>query len=405
MLSTTLLSARRLAVACQRLSGPRPGTDRAAILEIMRAIRCLQLDPLSVVARSHLLVLWSRLGPYDLAHFDQLLWKERALFEYWAHAASIVLTEDYPIFQARMNHLANGGWRQSSGQWLADNTALRQQILSRLATEGALPIGAFEDNSEKGWLSSGWTNNRTVATMLDFLWVEGQIMVSGRSGQKRFWDLSERLLPDWTPRQPLSPHEAARQAAELALKALGVGQARHINFHFTRGEYPDLKKILAELVASGRIQPITIYDNDTPLAGDWYIHHDQLPLLNGLESDHWQPRTTLLSPFDNLICDRDRTEKLFNFYFRIEIYVPAAKRQYGYYVLPILHGERLIGRIDPKLDRKQKKLFINAIHAEPDAPFTGDTGRDIANALQELATFLGANEIVYHQKGPAGWQL
>lgn len=404
-LSTSLLVARRLAVACQRLNGPRPEPDPSAMLEVIRAIRCLQLDPISAVARSHLLVLWSRLGGYDPAGLDYLLWQKRALFEYWAHAASIVLTEDYPIFQVNMNHRANGGWREKSGQWLANNVALRQQILGRLTAEGALPPGAFEDNSEKRWYSTGWTDNRNISTMLDFLWVEGQIMVSGRSGQKRLWDLTERVLPDWAPRHSLSRHEAAKQAAELALKALGVGQTRHVNFHFTRGKYPNLKKVLAELVDSGRIQPLTIYNNDTAMPGTWYIHHDHLPLLERLENGHWQPRTTLLSPFDNLICDRDRTEKLFNFYFRIEIYVPAAKRQYGYYVLPILHGEQLIGRIDPKLDRKQKKLFINAVHAEPDAPLDGDTGRDIANAVQELATFLGANEVVYLQPGPAEWQL
>ena len=183
-----------------------------------------------------------------------------------------------------------------------------------------------------------------------------------------------------------------------------MARPAHIEKHFTRNRYPDLATVLDELEADGRICRLQIKDEEKIWPGKWYVHNDDLALLDRLESGAWEPRTTLLSPFDNLICDRDRTQELFDFHFRIEIYVPKAKRQYGYYVLPILHGDRLIGRIDPKMDRKKKRLDINAVYAEPDAPMTAGTGRAIAGVIEELASFAGAKEIAYVEPAPAGWR-
>jgi uncharacterized protein YcaQ len=148
---------------------------------------------------------------------------------------------------------------------------------------------------------------------------------------------------------------------------------------------------------------VSIEDGGESWPGDWYIHAHDLPLLEAIEQDEWQPRTTLLSPFDNLICDRDRTELLFDFHFRIEIYVPAKDRQFGYYVMPVLHGDRLIGRIDPKMDRKKMRLEVMNVYAEPGAPMTAATGRSVAGAIEELAKFLGAKEIAYGDNVPARW--
>jgi hypothetical protein len=157
-------------------------------------------------------------------------------------------------------------------------------------------------------------------------------------------------------------------------------------------------------VGEGRIHPIIIRDDDTEWPDTWYIHDDDLSALARLQTGDWQPATRLLSPFDNLICDRDRTELMFNFYYRTEIYTPKAKRVYGYYVLPILHGDALIGRIDPKMDRKKKQLLIQAVHAEPDAPETAETIQAIAAAITDLADYLGAKEIVYSDQIPPAWQ-
>jgi uncharacterized protein YcaQ len=398
--------ARRLNITRQRLAGPRPVATPQTILDAVRDLGCLQLDPISVVARSHLLVLHSRFGKYDPAHLDTLLWKERCLFEYWAHAASIVLTEDYPIHRLNMQQHLTGdsAWHRHIRAWMQDNAALRDHILAELRSKGPLPSKHFEDKAADGWQSTGWTSGRNVSRMLDFLWISGTIMVAGRKGGQKLWDLSERCLPDWTPRDPVPPRELVKQAAQKSLRALGVAQERHIRQHYVSGRYPDLPKVLKELEAEGRIERVQIKDDERTWPGVWYIHTEDLPLLDQLSNGAWQPRTTLLSPFDNLIRDRARTESLFNFFYRIEIYVPKAKREYGYYVLPILHGDRLIGRIDPLMDRKNKRLMINAVYAEEDAPKNLKTGKAVAAAIEELASFLQAREIAYGERKPEGWR-
>lgn len=400
----TPTTARRLAIARQHLDGlPRPADQ---MLDVIRDLGCLQLDPTSAVARSHLLVLWSRLGSYDRAHLDHLLWHDRQLFEYWAHAASIVLTEDFPIHYDMMSRYNDGdsAWSARSREWLQQNIAFRDHILEELGKRGPLSSKDFEDKSASGWASMGWTSGRNVARMLDFLWTQGQILVRERRGQTRYWDLAERCLPDWTPRHALPRREVVRRSAQRALRALGVGRANQIKQHFTRNRYPDLQPVLDELETEGRIQRVKITGEGTTWPGVWYIHADDLPLLDRLEAGDWQPRTTLLSPFDNLIADRARTELMFDFEYRIEIYVPKDKRKYGYFVLPILHGDRLIGRIDPLMNRSQGVLNVNAVYAEPDAPQNGDTALAIGSAVEQLAAFLGAKNIAYTDRMPQGWK-
>jgi uncharacterized protein len=400
-------TARRLAISAQHLNQPRQPVDAAAILNLVRQIGCLQLDPISAVARSHTLVLFSRLGPYDLAHLDTLLWEECQLFEYWAHAASIVLTEDYPVHLAMMHHYREGdsGWAQRTVAWMAENEALRQNIVSEITKHGALPSKYFEDKSVAGWESSGWTGGRNVSRMLDFLWTSGELMVAGRKGGQKLWDLTERCLPEWTPRDLMPAHERVSYAAQKSLRALGVGRTQHIQQHYVRGRYENLSDVVKSLERDGQFERVQIAEmGDEAWPGVWYIHHDTLPLLERIEAGGWQQTTRLLSPFDNLICDRARTELLFDFRFRIEIYVPKAKRQYGYYVLPILHGDRLIGRIDPLMNRKTATLEINNVYAESDAPMDEATGRAVADSVEELAAFLGAKTITYGDNVPEGWR-
>ena len=310
------------------------------------------------------------MGNYDLAALDQLLWTDRSLFEYWAHMASIVLTEDYPIHALLMRTYAR---EEATGKvspryaWLSVNQAIKRHILHELKRRGPLPARDFENKTEKGagWYSSGWTSGRDVSQMLDYLWTTGEIMVAGRSGIQKLWDLSERCLPEWTPREKLSEKEVARRAMQKALRALGVGTRQHINQHFTRKRYPHLKETLHALQAEGLIEKVQVEEDKA----EWFIHTADVQVLDRIEADEFAfERTTLLSPFDNLICDRARTAKLFNFDFRVEIYMPAHKRKFGYYVLPILHGDRLIGLIDPKMDREHGRLHIHAVHAEKDAP-------------------------------------
>jgi uncharacterized protein YcaQ len=307
--------ARRVAVESQRLAGPRPNPDAEGIMEVVNRLGCLQLDPINIVARSPLLVLWSRLGAYDPALLDTLLWQERRLFEYWAHAASIVLTEDYPIHQMlmRAQSMQSSSWYQRMSAWMEQNDALRISILNALRERGPLRSRDIEDTSEAAWQSTGWTNERNVSRMLDFLWLRGQILVARRVNSEKWWDLMDRCLPGWISYEPLPEHEVVRRAAQKSLRALGVATERDIAQHFTRNRYPDLGDILAELEAEGQIVRVRIQETGRELPGTWYIHADMIPTMEKLEATAWEPRTTLLSPFDNLICDRKRTERLFGF--------------------------------------------------------------------------------------------
>jgi uncharacterized protein YcaQ len=403
----SVTSARRMAISRQHLAYPSGAATREGMLEVLETLRCLQLDPISTVARSHLLVLWSRLGNYDPRILEQLLWKERALFEYWAHCASIVLSQDLPIHQARMRRKkeATRAYEREIETWLAENRAVYDHVLERLAREGPLPSSAFEDKTQVDWASSGWTSGRNIPRLLDLLWDRGIVTVAGRRGQQRLWALSHDCFPDWKQQPSLSDHEVVRQAAQYSLRALGVGSLQQIKNHFIRHSYPNLKRVLDELQAEGVILPIRVAGQAKSFQNTWYIHRDDLALLEQIEAGNWQGRTTLLSPFDNLICDRDRSEQLFDFFFRIEIYVPQAKRQFGYYVLPILHHDRLIGRIDTAMDRKNQQLQIKAVYAEADAPLDQETGRAVQTAIEELATFLGAKSILIGEKQPSTWQL
>jgi uncharacterized protein YcaQ len=244
--------------------------------------------------------------------------------------------------------------------------------------------------------------------MLDFLWTQGIIMVAGRKGGQKMWDLAERVLPEWTPHEELPEREVVRRSAQRSLRALGVGTQKHIINSFTRNRYWELPSVLRDVEAEGIIHRVEIDAEGKQWRGPWYVHGEDLPLLealsNGDVNSAWQPRTTLLSPFDNLIADRARTEALFNFDFRIEIYVPKEQRKYGYYVLPILHGDRIIGRIDPTMDRKARRLNINAVHAEPGAPMDSTTANAISESIEELAAYLGATEVAYTERVPEGWR-
>src|SRR5256885_15386384 len=199
----SIRTARRLAITRQRLAGPTPVSDRQGIMDVARDLGCLQLDPISVVARSHLLVLWSRLGIYDRGELDALLWEERRLFEYWAHAASIVLTEDYPIHSWLMRRYPRSVYAHGrrTAEWLDATQALRRHVLAELRRRGPIRARDLEDRSTRPWRSGGWTNERNVTRMLDVLWTQGKVMVAGRMGLEKTYDLAEKLLPDWTPRE------------------------------------------------------------------------------------------------------------------------------------------------------------------------------------------------------------
>jgi hypothetical protein len=329
----TPAEARRIAVRAQLLDGS--ATD---VLDTVRRLGFLQIDPIATVATPQQLVLWSRLGAYDAAELDRLLWDERKLFEWGAFIRPI---EDFPLILARMRRKRTGkyAWERRGTEFLRKNAAFRKYVLRELEQRGPLLARELGDTSVRTWESGGWWGSRNVSVMLELLEGRGQVAIVGRRGGHRLWDLAERWFPDVEP-PPLK--EAERLLAEKRFRALGVRLARD---------------------------------------GSWEAHPDA-------QDGRVPARTTFLSPFDRLIHDRDRAEALFGFRYRLEMYVPKAKREYGYYVLPILRGDRLIGRIEPVLDRKTAVLRVNSVYWEP-----GVKPVSLDRPLRALARFVGAGSI------------
>jgi uncharacterized protein YcaQ len=340
------VEARRIAVRSQLLDGSATG-----VLETVRRLGFLQLDPIAVVAPAQHLVLWSRLGEYDVGELDRLLWDERVLFEWDAFVWPI---EELPLVRGLMRR-----WRTSTHykaerwvrEFLAENRPFRRYVLRELERRGPLLSRELEDRSLGEKEERRWYGSRNVGLMLTSLHLRGEVAIAGRVGGQRRWDLAERVLPS---SEALPLREAERRLAERRFRAQGVRAARD----------------------------------------GWEAHPEA---SDGEVTD----RVAFLSPFDRLIHDRDRTEALFGFRYRLEMFVPKAQRRYGYYVLPILRGDRLIGRIEPVFDRPSRTLTVNGVWAEPGAP--DDAGPAIRAALDALAAWLGAGEVRVGRRLPRVW--
>jgi uncharacterized protein YcaQ len=276
--------------------------------------------------------------------------------------------ERYPDTSKR-----RGAW---VSDWLTENREFRDSILQRLRDDGALPTSAFSDTARTPWTTGGWNDGKNVAMMLEMLWAQGIVTISARDGRERIWDLAERILPV-TPPPP--PAEVARRLVDRQLRAFGVARAGELTGIF-EARPPGAAEALAELVELGAARPAVIEG----LRGTWYAHADALDAS-------FAARATVLSPFDRLIHNRRRAQELFGFDYKLEIYIPPAKRQYGYYVLPVLHGDRLIGRIDPLYDRTAQTLQIKGRWIEPGAPAGSDEAVD--RAIADLAGWLCASRV------------
>jgi len=379
----TLTEARRLAILGTMLAGRRP----ASLLEVVERLGRVQVDPTAVVARAERLTLFSRFGAYDVNALRSMLEDEpRQLFEYNAFLLPVA---DLPLHRPAMLRSPRTEYSRGRYQreWLADNAAFRAYILDELRVRGPLRSRELDDRAVVPWRTGGWNDGKNLGQMLEILWRGGEIAISRRAGTQRLWDLYERVLPDV---EPLPDEVVAIETMDRQLRARGFadpGFGTAIDYWLPAREIG-----LASLVADGVAVPVDI----DGLPGEWLVHAELLRELD----EAWEPRTTLIGPFDPLVSDRERAEALFDFRYRFEAYLPPAKREYGFYVLPILHGDRLIGRIDPILDRKRGVLTVNAVYAEPKAP--SDAWPAINRAIEELAAWIGAEEIVLPAL-PAPW--
>jgi uncharacterized protein len=344
--------ARQIAVRAQLLDARRP-TD---LVELVRHLTLLQVDPTAAIAPAADLVAWTRLGSsYRPEQLKQALEEERTLFE---HDALVRPVEDLGLVLAGADGFPD--WERSR-VWLRENDRFRRDVLKLLKTSGPLGSREIPDTSVVPWASTGWTHSRNVTQMLEFLMMRGEVAIAGRVGRERLWDLAGRVYPKFTS-PPLE--EAERIRNERRLAALGIARAK---------------------AAKMPIEPVDVGEAGEPavvegVKGEWRVDPRYL-------DGAFEGRTALLSPFDRLAYDRTRALELFDFEYTLEMYKPAAKRRWGYFALPILHGDRLVGKLDAAADRKAGVLRVNAIHE--DVKFTRAVAKAVDAELKDLAAWLG----------------
>jgi uncharacterized protein YcaQ len=392
----TVLQARRIALAAQGFTRPRVGlTGDVAARHVARVIDRLgffQIDSVNVLQRAHYMPLFSRLGPYDVELLHRASGRSpRRLFEYWAHEAALVDVRLWPAFRFRMDTAATRSWGgpRRIGR---DQPELVARVLDEVRRRGPLTAREIEHDVPRQTGHWGW-NWSEVKMALEYLFFQGEVTAARRNAAfERVYDVPERVIPRaQLEASPLDAAEAHRVLVSHAAAALGVGTAQCLRDYFRMDPAPT-KAAIADLVESGELLPATIAGWNRPA----YLHRDAV-----------QPRKVsaraLLSPFDPLVFERTRAEKLFGFRYRIEIYVPADQRVHGYYVLPFLLGDRLVARVDLKADRQAGVLVVHGAWAESHAP--AHTAAELAAELRLMAGWLGLGDVVPPAKGDLAGEL
>ncbi len=405
----TRKEARDLAVIASRLDKrPRPSRDpqvqRARLHETIRALGCVQLDTISVISRSHETVLWSRLGQYDPRVLNALYAEGGTLTEYWAHAAAIIPVETFPFYRHAMaEYVAK---YEAEGSWAAAHQDLMTGVHERFRAEGELASRHFDRQEERRPEAWEWYGGKPARQALQHLWSRGDLMVARReSGFQRVYDLSERLIPEPHFSHQPTEEERARFFTLSALRALGVTKPIWTADYFRTWARPHIRpaesqKELQRLEADGLAIPITV----TGIKGPLWMDAALAPRLLDLREGRGKPTlTTLLSPFDNLIWNRQRDEHLFDIDLRIEFYTPAPKRVYGYYSLPILHKGDVVGRLDAVVDRRAHLLTVRNVHLEARTRPSASLATALAGALWDLAAFLQAEDVLVLASDPPGF--
>jgi uncharacterized protein YcaQ len=364
-----------------------PPAQPAVKIDVLQAIRrmgALQIDTIHVVARSPYLSLFSRLGSYDPRWLDELL-AEGTLFEYWSHAASFLPSEDYPYYR-RMMLTPGYGWNNREA-WEVEHPQVSEKVLERIRQEGALRSADFENPDHKG---GTWWNWKEEKMALEHLLTAGVVMVARREKFQRLYDLRQRILPDWDDARTPSHEEVRRALAIKTVRALGIARVDWVPDYF-RISKKGISELLHVLAAEGHLLEISVEGWDAPV----YAHPEHSGLLACAASGQLSASlTTLLSPFDALIWDRRRTRELFDFDFTLECYLPAEKRRYGYFCLPVLQRGRLVGRADAKAHRQAGLFEVKTLYLEPGVTMTDELQADIQDALQRCAEWHGTPEVL-----------
>lgn len=377
--------ARRFALAAQGFDRSRPEgrVDVRHFRRVLAAVGLLQLDSVNVLERAHYLPMFSRLGPYDRAALDRWTTGSGELFEYWGHVASLLPTPLYPMFRWRMDQHAAESWR-SLRRLQRERPGYIDGVLDEVRERGPLTVGDLDNPGQRG---TGMWNWQPGKHALEWLFASGQVSGYRNTNFARLYDIPERVIPEAALQaDPPDKINAFRSLLMDAARHLGVATAADLG-DYHRLHMPTARKVIAELAAAGDLEEVTVEAWDKPA----FLHPEAiLPRRGGA--------TALLSPFDSLIFHRDRVERLFGFHYRIEIYVPKPKREFGYYVLPFLLDGELVARVDLKADRANGALLVQASHLEPG----GDAGHitaPLAEELRQLAGWLDLSEVAVKPNG------
>ncbi len=383
--------ARRIALAAQGFAEPRPAgrVDARHLRRVLDRVGLLQIDSVNVLIRSHYLPLFARLGPYPRELLDRLAWggARRELFEYWGHEASLIPLRLHPHLRWRMAQAATSAW---SGivRVSRDNPGLVDKVRALVAEQGPIGAGAIEvDRRNRPGTMWNWHDGKVA---LEWLFYCGEVSAAARPNFERRYDLTERVIPARVLATPTPPvEEAQRELLRVAARGLGVATEPDLRDYF-RLRPADSRTRLAELVEAGELVPVAVQGWRQPAY-----------LWPGSRLPRRVNARALLSPFDSLVWERQRTERLFGFRYRIEIYTPAAQRVYGYYVLPFLLGERIVARVDLKSDRKNGLLLVQAAHAEQAVPVreVAEVAEQLAAELWSLAGWLGLGRVQVASRG------
>jgi uncharacterized protein YcaQ len=381
----TLKQARRVALVAQGFNGRQPPAmfKSSHVTQLIERLGVLQIDSVNALVRSHYLPLYSRLGNYPQTLLDQAAWsqgRQRKLFEYWGHEASLLPVELYPLMRWRMQRASQGeGIYQQLARFGREEQPTIARVLQAVRDQGALGAGSLSTRQERAGPWWDWSAEKHA---LEWLFAAGEVTVSGRRGFERLYDLPERVLPSAIINHPhISEADAQRGLLLRAVTALGVGTEKDIRDYFRQDPAP-AKAGIAELVEQGAIEPVQVQGWKQPA----YV-------LPGLKVPRTITASALLSPFDSLIWERARTERLFDFHYRLEIYTPSHKRVYGYYVLPFLHNERIAARIDLRAERAAGRLAVHAVHEEE--PGLDEEGMHaLAANLRQLADWLRLPDVL-----------
>lgn len=407
----TLDEARGLMLAAQGLFDP-PAASAPTLTDLRDAVERLgvvQVDTISVVERSQYLVLWSRYGAYDPALFDALLHPHRHVFEYWSHVASIVPMRDYPYHRRRMLQAHDHLW-SGDRAWSVENPEILERTIATIRERGPLASADFERPKDGRRATAwDWYGVKDSRRALQILWTLGDLMVHSRRAGQKVYDVRERVLAgvygEAIPRDEGIPSAEEYQDyfAHRTVRALGVVTASWLFDYFRLGGNGGTRMrasaatLLARMAEEGAVVPATIEGVKEPA----YLDHAALPTLKRLRGGAMPTHTSLLSPFDNLIWDRVRTRALWDYEVCFEAYVVPEKRRYGYYCLAILHKGRLVGRLDPKMDRATRHLLVRAVYLEPGVEADEALLDGTAAALRDLARFLGAERVTVERGEPA----